>query len=184
MLVGFHVVHRFRGIVLDPFDGAGINATISNCSTISNEQALYVSEFGSALVRVALSGNTWENLVTGNVPAVLLQGGEVNDILVTQMDQERYTGNGSGGGLICDGVLFDADPDTGGAQVVSTTTLDFGNSAGARVEDTAMQLYSCSGSLSIGTLTIWQVLGNPAGYVNFGPLTLTITTEVIDVTSP
>lgn len=182
---GTNTPHRFRGIVLNPNDGSAINATISNCTTISNEEALFVNEFGTGGVLVALSGNTWENLITGNIPAVLLQGGEGENVVVTQMDLESYTGNNNGGGLICSGVIFDSDPNTAGEQTVSTTALTFGNSSGARVEDTAMQLFSCIGAFDIGTLTVWQVFGNPAGYVNFGgSLTLNITTEVIDVSSP
>ena len=59
--------------------------------------------------------------------------------------------------------------------------MQFGNSAGARVEDTSMRLVDCRGAFDIGTLTVWQSFGNAAGYVNTGPLTLTITTEVVDV---
>ena len=182
-LSGVNTPHRFRGVELDPIGfGSGIDALIEDCSTISNEQALRGGNLEGGALTIAMNNNHWQNLVTGNIPAVDLEGSvEGGSTIIRQLDGDIYDGNNTGGGLRCYECTFDADPGTVGIQPVTTTSLQFGNSTGARVEDTSMQLYSCFGDFQIGTLTIWQVIGNPAGYVNTGVLTLTITTEVIDV---
>lgn len=187
---GANTPHRYRGIVLDPFAfGSGIDARISNSTTISNEEALWAGSVEGGNLVIALEGNTWQNiladLVATNIPAVLLQGAvEGGSTVVRQMDNELINGNNAGGGIICEECTFDADPATMAIEPVSTTSLQIGSGAAGRVLETALQFFSCFGELQIGTLTIWQLGGNAAGYDNMGLLTLTITTEVIDVASP
>lgn len=184
--IGINQIISSRGIVLDPVNSfAGIDAYIGFTDIVGFELALDGGSAGGGNLEIALERNNFTNVVTGPLPAVRLDGDvQSESTVITQMDQIIVNGNNTGGGIVCSGCLFDADPDTAGSQTVSTASLQIGNGPAARVEFTALQLLDCNGDFSIGTLTIWQDGPVAAGYTNTGMLVLTITTEVIDVSNP
>ncbi len=179
-VLGNGTANRFRGIQLDPSSGSTIVAALANCESHSNEEALRAGSFTTgANLQIAFDNCTWQNLITGNIPAVRVLGASST---ITSMSGNTVIGNNTGGGMWFDICHFDADLNTAGDQAVPGGVTRIGTSSAARVEDTALGLFSCTGALTFTSMTIFQDnIGNPNGYANTGTLVLDLGTLTVDV---
>jgi len=181
--LGTTTPQRYRGFDLDPTGFGAIQADISNCESHSDFEALYAGSFAGGSLQIAFNNNTFQNLVTGNIPAVQINGlSGTPTTTITSMDSNRVVGNNTGGGMWFNNCLFDAFPGAVGVPTVNGGVTQIGTSSAARVEDTALGLFGCSGALTFTSVTIFQdAIGSPTGWLNTGSLTLDLGTLTADV---
>lgn len=169
---------RYRGIFIQPFDGL-TRAAISSNSVRAQSEAVYAGVFsqGSGSLEIALDGND----ASASVGGAFLAACEIvgSTTTVTSMASNVVIGGGTGGGLRCSDVTFDADTGAGGVQQVTGGGTTIGSMPGLRVQDTALGLYDCSGDLRFTSLVIRQQGGSPTGIANTGTLTLSFATAPV-----
>nr|WP_294810837.1 hypothetical protein [uncultured Sphingomonas sp.] len=147
--------------------GSGVANVVIRNSNISGEGgAIHLIDNGAA-ASVALSNLTLSS--TGGIVA-FLDGTGGGTLAVTQLNGITIQGgNGETDGFYADGVLFDADLATAGAQaVIGSMTI---GAAGARVDGTGLVVSASDGSLDFVSLDVANA--NNVGVVLNGNLGLT-----------
>ncbi|RVD36027.1 hypothetical protein EN746_35115, partial [Mesorhizobium sp. M8A.F.Ca.ET.023.02.2.1] len=151
-------------IISNTGTGAGISGSASAASSFflrNNDIAAggraldFITSGGATADKLLLSidGNTLKS--TGSALAASFVGQNINatqnSIAVRSFAGNTVTG-GTGGGLAFSNVTFDS---TGAGGTVSVGTLDIGTT-GARVQGDGLSLTSTSGTLDLGTFTVFN----------------------------
>jgi hypothetical protein len=173
-----------HGIRLAPEFG-NIDASIATTAAYSQDSALQAgtSNTGGGTIALALGDSTFGSIVPAAFfPCVQLVAppGTSQAFLTALTGTVTLVPYNSAYGFTCNEVVFDADPDLAGVQPVAGGTLQIGTGVSNRVQGTALELLSCSGDFTLGTLNVFQSGGDPSGVNNTGTLALTITTATVD----
>ncbi|WP_210160939.1 right-handed parallel beta-helix repeat-containing protein [Allomesorhizobium alhagi] len=120
----------------------------------------FQSAGATGTVVLGLEGTVWETTGAGTL-AISVGSDTPGGTFVTAFGSNTVTGNGVGGGIVFEGVTFDADPDFGIGiqQVVASGANRIGTGAASRVSGVGLSLLDTSGSLDVGTLDIFNNSG-------------------------
>jgi hypothetical protein len=149
-----------RGVFIDALGSGPLTLSLSGNLIRSTDHALATTDGGAAgSLVLSLNNNTFES-GTG-VFAVEMVGSGLNSTIVTSLDSNTVTANGTGGGMLFDRVTFDASGTSlSGTQVTGgTTNIGQGTMAAQRVQGDGLSLLNPTGNLGFTTLNIFNNAG-------------------------
>ncbi|MEZ4570092.1 MAG: hypothetical protein R2849_07155 [Thermomicrobiales bacterium] len=150
-----------RGVFINAAGTGPFTAALSNLAITATNHAVESNDGGNSAALVANLDNSTLQSTTA-VSTVEMTGAGADSTIVTSLDANTVTANGTNGGMLFDRITFDASGSSlSGTQAAATGTTQIGQgTAGAqRVQGDGISFLNPSGDLGFGTLNIFNDSG-------------------------
>lgn len=139
--------------------GTARSVSLNNNSIHSTSHGIVTSDSGAiSELSLVLNGNTIETDNSSSLAMNIVGGGAGNSTVINGFNGVTVIGNGAGGGILFDNVMFDAVTG-GGIQQVAGGVAQIGQNAGARVDGAGLALNNARGNLAFTTVNIFNDSG-------------------------